>query len=587
MQDLIGDGCQSDLDISDEEIEPVPEVLRLLDEDVLQQNSPHSNNEDSDPESNIPLNQLSLGNQENIPPADRTATNRSARPRATRRSRLWRATDFTDKYHDYPTLPTAKEVKSPLQYLEQYFNEDFFENLANCTNLYYLRKTGSVLNTRSQEMRKLFGILLVMGCIPYPRINMYWRAGMRLEIIANQMSRDRFFQLRNNMHVVNSDEPPPGNTNPLWKVQPMLDAVKNACKSIERVPGTYSIDEQIIPFTGKCKFRVLVKNKPRPLGFKNYVITTSNGLMLDFEIYYPNNPALTDRSLGEGPAVILCLSKNVPPGSCLYFDRYFNTIPLLDRLNSMQLHGTGTIMLNRIPDHKKLNLKKDGAMKRGDILQFTSGDVALVKWKDNKGVLMASNCTGGNQTSSITRWDKKQKTYVQVTAPRVILNYNKYMGGVDVLDQLIEYYRTFQKTKKWTVKMLIHFLDLAVVNAWRQYKMDCDANKIKSKDLLWFRVDLADALMNSCNFSNNESTEDELVSLAIEIPGKRYRPAAPPSFEKRFDKFDHFPTFDDLSRGRKCRLESCSSTTKVRCTKCNVYLCILRNQNCFIAYHNK
>lgn len=69
----------------------------------------------------------------------------------------------------------------------------------------------------------------------------------------------------------------------------------------------------------------------------------------------------------------------------------------------MQLHGTGTIMLNRIPDHKKINLTQDRATKQSDIVHFTSDAVALVQWKDNRGVLMASNCAGGNQTLLIPK----------------------------------------------------------------------------------------------------------------------------------------------------------------------------------------
>ncbi|KAG5881356.1 hypothetical protein JTB14_037098 [Gonioctena quinquepunctata] len=133
----------------------------------------------------------------------------------------------------------------------------------------------------------------------------------------------------------------------------------------------------------------------------------------------------------------------------------------------MQLHGTGTIMLNRVHNHKKLDLKKDLSMKHGDIVQFTSEDVTSVKWKDNRAILMSSNCTDGDQTSTIPRWDKKSKAFLQVTAPEIVLNYNKNMGREDVLDQLLEYYRTFQKTRKWTVKVFIYFIDLAVVNAWR------------------------------------------------------------------------------------------------------------------------
>lgn len=37
------------------------------------------------------------------------------------------------------------------------------------------------------------------------------------------------------------------------------------------------------------------------------------------------------------------------------------------------------------------------------------------------------------------------------------------MGGVDIVDQQMKYYRIFIKTKKWSEKVIIHFLDLALV----------------------------------------------------------------------------------------------------------------------------
>ena len=46
---------------------------------------------------------------------------------------------------------------------------------------------------------------------------------------------------------------------------------------------------------------------------------------------------------------MLRLSESLSPGTCLYYDRYFSTINLLDCLSEKQLFGTGTIQKNRIP----------------------------------------------------------------------------------------------------------------------------------------------------------------------------------------------------------------------------------------------
>lgn len=444
--------------------------------------------------------------------------------------------------------------------------------VSTCTNLYYLRKTGNKLKTTKSEIQKLFGIHILMGCIPFPRLPMYWRSGISLDKITRRMSRDRFLQLRNALHVVTTDTALPGQaTNPLWKVQPMINQVRNGCYKQERIPGYYSIDEQMIPFTGRCPLRQVVKNKPRPVGLKNYVLTTSDGLMLDFDIYQGAKTMFGNTNLGLGPSVVLHLSRSVPEGSCLYHDRHFTTIPLIEELQKQNLHSTGTIMANRIPDKTSLKFKKDNQMYRGESQQMVRDPTVLVKWKDNRSVLIASNCTGSNNTDMVKRWDKKTRTYVNVTVPKIIQNYNKYMGGVDVLDQQVEYYRTFIKTRKWTLKVLIHFYDLALVNSWRAYKIDCTFNNYrrnKTLDLLDFRLELSEILLSSPEKRRTEGLE-EVENL---MP-RKFKKALKPSATLRYDGYDHLPVFDDLKSPRFCQLETCKSRTKVRCLKCNVYLC--------------
>ncbi|GBP73809.1 PiggyBac transposable element-derived protein 3 [Eumeta japonica] len=401
-----------------------------------------------------------------------------------------------------------------------------------------------------------------MGCVPYPRLPMYWRAGTKLGLICNIMSRDRFLTLRNALHVVEGDSVPDSEKgNVLWKVQPMIDKVKDTCNKLERVPGFYSIDEQMIPFTGRCKLRQVVKNKPRPVGPKNFVMTTSEGLMLDFAIYEGAKTMFGESNLGLGPSVILSLAKSIPPGSCVYHDRYFTTVPLIEEIEKLNLHSTSTIMQNRIPDRATIKFKKDSAMRRGECQQFVCEPTVLVKWKDNKSVLLASNCTGASHTTSVKRWGKTSKSYIDVSAPKIVQNYNKFMGGVDVLDQQMEYYRTFIKTKKWTLKVLIHFLDLALVNSWRLYNNDCVANDFprnKKMPLLDFRMDIADTL--SCTPDHPRRVEGDDDSVPVpRREYKIYRPANAPSAAKRYDGYEHYPISDDIKAPRTCRMENCES----------------------------
>lgn len=137
-------------------------------------------------------------------------------------------------------------------------------------------------------------------------------------------------------------------SNKLWKVQPVIDFVRSRCLVIDRFSTYYSIDEQMILFLGRCAVRQFVKGKTRPVGLKNFLITTSEGLIINFEIYQGQTTPLPDKTLGLRPGVVLRLIHTLPEDSSIFFDRYFTTLPLMSKLTELQIHGTGTVQINRL-----------------------------------------------------------------------------------------------------------------------------------------------------------------------------------------------------------------------------------------------
>lgn len=271
----------------------------------------------------------------------------------------------------------------------------------------------------ASEMKKFFGIHGLIGIFKYPRVRLYWASRFTFNEIAEAMPRDRFFMLRVNLHRVDNlgTTEVQQKANRLWKVQPVITAVRTRCLQLERGSGTYSIDEQMIPFLGSCPVRQVVKNKPRPVGLKNYVITSSNGLMLDFEVFQGSTTPFSDTSLGHGPAVVLRLVQTLPARSSVYFDRYFTTLPLLGRLTQLQIEGTGTLQSNRLSKNDQqfrnvdVSKARQNAMNRGEFDVYTRDDkkIALVLWKDSKSIIMGSTSTGSEPVANVERWDKKQK----------------------------------------------------------------------------------------------------------------------------------------------------------------------------------
>jgi len=84
-----------------------------------------------------------------------------------------------------------------------------------------------------------------------------------------------------------------------------------------------------------------------------------------------------------------------------------------------------------------------------DEVRSRDGKVVLVKWFDNRSVVLASNFVGVGHEDEIERWDKKERQFVKVKRPEVVKKYNRGMGGVDKLDQLISLYRIDIKSRKW------------------------------------------------------------------------------------------------------------------------------------------
>lgn len=75
-------------------------------------------------------------------------------------------------------------------------------------------------------------------------------------------------------------------------------------------------------------------------------------------------------------------------------------------------------------------------------------NIIIVRWFDNKAVNLLSSYVGIEPTGSVKRWDRKTKTHIMVPRPAIVEAYNKFMGGVDLLDMLSALYKfSFQSRR--------------------------------------------------------------------------------------------------------------------------------------------
>lgn len=493
--------------------------------------------------------------------------------------------------------PNCDPEKSPLEYFKKYFDDELFERFATYTNIYAQQQNKfNVKTTNSSEIKILFGLHMLMGYIKLPRVRMYWSPELNLEIFKSSMTCDRFFQLRNHLHIVNNLEKPDDCTDKFYKVRPLLEAIRKRILQFE-VDEVVSIDEQIIPFDGRLVMKVYMKDKPNKWGLKVYILCGKDGLPYDFFIYQGNTTELSEidvKNLGFCASVVLHLAKRLDsPGHKLFYDNYFSNYHMLEIMKARGINVAGTIRLNRFAKPPLLSDKEMKKQGRGhcDNVVSENGSVCVVKWQDNKPVHMASNFVGVGLCDTAKRWDKQLKRHVDVNRPEVICAYNNGMGGVDLLDQFISYYRVFIRSKKWALRVIFHFMDFAVCSSWVEYRKDQENSgvpKKKIKDLLHFRKELAYSLIkvgNPVRVDKRGSRTSENQSV------KRRKPAANQEFRPPkdviVDGVDHMPLHDCKDHPTRCKHAKCKGRTFFECKKCKVHLCISKSHNCFSEFHEK
>lgn len=376
----------------------------------------------------------------------------------------------------------------------------------------------------------------------------------------------------------------------LWKVRGLYDSIRNRCLELP-LETNLSVDEQIIPFKGQINIKQYVKNKPKKWGVKIYVMAGRSGLMYDFIIYQgsttPLNPVYV--KYGSSAAVVIQLSERITEKNHgLFFDNFFSTYNLFQYLDSRCIYAIGTIRANRfanprLPSDKEMKKKGRGS----SAISISKDGIVITKWYDNKSVLVASNFMGIGEQDSCRRWNKTTKEYVQVDRPEAIKIYNSNMGGVDKLDFLLSLYRSYVRSKKWTVRMITHAIDLALINSWIEYRNNAILLGMKKKqtlDLLAFRQEVAGNLI-----CRRHTPKRGRPSNSTESPGpsKKKRTEVRPLQDLRYDGYQHLPHYDEKKEASRCKNEGCKNRTHILCAKCNIHLCILKGRNCFSTFHSK
>lgn len=491
------------------------------------------------------------------------------------------------------------QLSTPMEFFKFLFPSSAVNLIEEESNVYAAQISSENLHLVTHEdIYKFIGVIIYMSVVHLPTTRHYWKEGTYIEKVANVMTCNKFEEIKRYLHFFDKTKelkPSDPQFDRLQKIRPLIKILRERLLKVPK-EEFLSIDEQMIPTKAKTSgIRQYNAKKPHKWGYLNYVLSGVSGFSYDFELYagkYPDPPENCP-NLGVPGNVVQRLLETVPHNlnHKVFVDNWYTSLQLMAILHKKGIMPLGTIQLRRAPNinitKKTLERKERGYCSEKTVV-VDDVQLSVTNWVDNKAVSLCSSFVGKEPMGVVKRYSKKHKYRVDVPCPKAVSIYNKYMGGVDLLDAMLGFYRIKIRSKKWYHRQFFHFIDLCCVNSWLLWRR---VMKQRGENvyipLLDFKLTIADVLMHKDSKVYTPTTRKRGRPLhenveAIKKGRSRRRIELPP-VEVAGDGFNHWPEWK--TDRQRCKMEGCKQKSQVMCKKCRCYLCFNKDRNCFINFH--
>ncbi|XP_014472553.1 PREDICTED: piggyBac transposable element-derived protein 4-like [Dinoponera quadriceps] len=499
---------------------------------------------------------------------------------------IWSTNDETIILEPFEGSPGIKIMpsspESMMDSVNLFIGNDFFEYLVRESNRYHYQamekykipsRVKKWTDITVPEMKKFLGLIVLMGQIKKDVLYNYWSTDRSIEtpFFSQVMSRNRFVQIMQSWHFCNNENIS-HNSHRLAKIQPVVDYLKQKFIDVYKPCQQLSLDECVIPWRGRLSIKTYNPAKITKYGILVRVLCEAvTGYVCNFHVYAADGKKLEDTVL-----TVIEPYKNI--WHQIYQDNYYNSVNMAKILMKNKVRVCGTIRKNR------------GLPRSLQIIQLSKGQyefrrnhqILLEVWNNGKrNVNMISTIHSAQLTESRNR-SKKSNGPIQKPRqmPNSIVNYNKYMKGVDRADQYLSYYSIFRKTKKWTKRVVMFFINCALFNSFKAYTV------LNGKNITYnnFLHKVAVSWIEDCETNCTEQDDD----LPNSEPTRRTPRLDHPG---RLSNFGKHKLINIVTSGRSvkpqrqcrvCTIKKKRSRTCFVCKFCNVPL---HKGDCFERYH--
>lgn len=480
------------------------------------------------------------------------------------------------------TMPEHHE--SEWATVQLFLGDDLFELLATETNRYRAQvaskyneyKSVKWVDVTVKEMKKFLGLIILMGQVRKDDIYDYWSTISYIEtpIFPKTMSQNRFMQIWRMWHFCNNDLLY-DRSDKLFKIREVMNYIQYKFQSVYTPMQQLSLDEVIIPWRGRLSFRTYNPGKLTKYGILvRMLCEASSGYVCNFKVYSGASAILQD-------TILPILDPYVGFYHHIYMDNYYNSVRTTELLLQRKTRVCGTIRANKgFPQYLKSPILKEYESKYA-----RKGQVLLQVWqtKKNRIVRMISTIHSA-ETVNVPHWSGMR------TKPKSIVDYNKYMKGVDRADQYMSYYNILTKRTKWTKKAVLYFFNAALFNSFLIHEKIVYNRTTYKKFLLKVAIELVRTEEEKEEEEETRNIDPTQARSSNKVRPTRRTPRQDPperlSQDMRKHKLVPIVTNGNKTypqrRCRVCSVNKKSGYTRYVCESCNVPL---HKFTCFERYH--
>ncbi|GFV68128.1 piggyBac transposable element-derived protein 4 [Trichonephila clavipes] len=256
--------------------------------------------------------------------------------------------------------------------------------------------------TCKEEVRILLCIWIMQGIVKKPVEQWYWSNDEKLftPFFRKLMSYRRYYYLKKYLHFSNNENYDPDTcSNPrLNKIWPIYSRINELSKNAVTLEQDVSIDESLLLYKGKLSWKQYLPLKRARFGIKMYMLCEAKSGYVWSSIIFTGRGTLFDEEFlkpefSKSMQVVLTLMKPLlNKGYCVTLDNYYS--PIL----------TNTLVKYKTDSYGMINLN------RKEVPSYAKKVIAVRSSREEK------------------------------LKPKIVVDYNDTMGGVDRADQNLASY---------------------------------------------------------------------------------------------------------------------------------------------------